>query len=84
MRPTSRLREALARNRRNPAARAAEAALHALERITVSSRRSHEVFARMYRYGGFLLFTPAAVVVLAVLAVLAARAPSSCGATAAR
>ena len=73
MRPASRLREVLARNQRNPAARAAEAALHALEKLTVTSRRSHEVFARMYRYGGFLLFSPAAVVVLAVLVVLAAR-----------
>ena len=73
MRPASRLREVLARNRRNPAARAAEAALHALEKLTVTSRRSHEVFARMYRYGGFLLFSPAAVLVLVVLVMLAAR-----------
>ena len=73
MRPASRLREVLARNQRNPAARAAEAALHALEKLTVTSRRSHEVFARMYRYGGFLIFTPAAVVVLTVLVLLAAR-----------
>jgi len=73
MRPASRLREVLARNQRNPAARAAEAALHALERLTVKSRRSHDVFARMYRYGGFLLFSPAAVLVLAVLVVLGAR-----------
>jgi hypothetical protein len=73
MRPASRLREVLARNQRNPAARAAEAVLHALEKLTVTSRRSHEVFARMYRYGGFLLFSPAAVVLLAVLVVLAGR-----------
>ena len=73
MRPASRLREVLARNRKNPAARAAEAVLHALEKLTVTSRRSHDVFARIYRYGGFLLFSPAAVVVLAVLAVLASR-----------
>jgi putative peptide zinc metalloprotease protein len=77
MRPASRLREVLARNQRNPAARAAEAALHALEKLTVTSRRSHEVFARMYRYGGFLLFTPAAVLVLALLVVLASRSAVS-------
>jgi putative peptide zinc metalloprotease protein len=73
MRPASRLREVLARNQRNPAARAAEAVLHALEKLTVTSRRSHRVFERIYACGGFLLFTPAAVVALAVLAVLGAR-----------
>jgi len=73
MRPASRLREVLARNQKNPAARAAEAVLHALEKLTVTSRRSHEAFARIYRYGGFLLFSPLAVVVLAVLAVLASK-----------
>ena len=74
LRPISRLREVLARNRSNPAARAAEATLHALERLTVSSRRAQDVFERIHRYGGFLLFTPATVVVLAVLTVLGARA----------
>ena len=73
MRPASRLREVLARNQKNPAARAAEAVLHALEKLTVTSRRSHDVFERIYRYGGFLLFSPAAVVVLGLLVVLAAR-----------
>ncbi len=73
MRPASRLREVLARNRRNPAARAAEAVLHALEKLTVTSRRSHDVFARIYRYGGCLLFSPAAVIALALLVVLAGR-----------
>ena len=58
MRPVSRLRAVLARNRRNAAARAMEGTLHALERLTVASRRAHEVFARLYRYGGFLLFSP--------------------------
>jgi putative peptide zinc metalloprotease protein len=70
LRPASRLREVLARNQRNPAARAAEAVLHTLERLTVTSRRSHDVFARIYRYGAFLLFTPAAAIGLAVLTVL--------------
>jgi putative peptide zinc metalloprotease protein len=73
MRPASRLREVLARNRRNPAARAVEATLHALERLTVGSRKSHDVFARIYRYGAFLLFTPVAAVVLAILVALGAR-----------
>jgi putative peptide zinc metalloprotease protein len=73
MRPASRLREVLARNQKNPAARAAEAVLHALEKLTVTSRRSHDAFARLYRYGGFLLFSPVAVIVLAVLVVLASK-----------
>jgi putative peptide zinc metalloprotease protein len=73
MRPASRLREVLAQNQRNPAARAAEAVLHALEKLTVTSRRSHDAFERIYRRGGFLLFTPAAVGVLGVLLVLAGR-----------
>jgi putative peptide zinc metalloprotease protein len=67
MRPVSRLRAVLARNRRNPAARAMEGTLHALERLTVTSRRSHQFFERLYRYGGFLLFTPWAVLLLAVV-----------------
>jgi putative peptide zinc metalloprotease protein len=70
MRPASRLREVLARNRRNPAARAAEAVLHGLEKLTVTSRRAHLVFERVYRYGAFILFTPFAVLVLAGLVVL--------------
>ena len=73
MQPASRLREVLARNRRNPGARAIEATLHALEKLTVTSRRSHEVFARIYRYGAFILFTPAAMVALAALVVVGAR-----------
>jgi putative peptide zinc metalloprotease protein len=67
MRPVSRLRAVLARNRRNPAARAMEGTLHALERLTVTSRRSHQFFARVYRYGGFLLFTPWALIALAIM-----------------
>jgi len=67
MRPVSRLRAVLARNHRNPAARAMEGTLHALERLTVTSRRAHEVFARLYRHGGFLLFTPWAVLALIVM-----------------
>jgi putative peptide zinc metalloprotease protein len=73
MRPVSRLRAVLARNRRNPAARAMEGTLHALERLTVTSRRSHQFFARMYRYGGFLLFSPWALLALAVMVVVGVR-----------
>src|SRR5262245_54680994 len=72
MRPVSRLRAVLARNRRNPAARAMEGTLHALERLTVASRRSHRFFARLYRGGGFLLFSPWAVLVLIVMVGLGA------------
>jgi putative peptide zinc metalloprotease protein len=73
MRPTSRLREVLARHRRNPAVRAAEATLKALERLTVTSRTAHRVFERAYRYGAFVIFTPVAAVALAAVIVLGAR-----------
>lgn len=73
MRPVSRLRAVLARNRRNPAARAMEGTLHALERLTVTSRRSHQFFERMYRYGGFLLFTPWALAALVIMVVVGIR-----------
>jgi len=72
MRPVSRLRAVLARNRRNAAARAMEGTLHALERLTVTSRRAHEVFARVYRYGGFLLFSPWTVLGLVLMVGLGA------------
>jgi putative peptide zinc metalloprotease protein len=68
MRPVSRLRAVLARNRLNPAARAIEGTLHALELLTVASRRAHRFFERLYRYGGFLLFSP--WIVLALIAVV--------------
>ena len=64
MRPVSRLRAVLARNRLNPAARAIEGTLHALELLTVTSRRAHRFFERLYRYGGFLLFSPWTVLAL--------------------
>src|SRR5258705_2440072 len=67
--PSSRLRQALARNRRRPVVKAIESGFTVLERINISSRNVHRVFAAMYRFGGFLLFTPAVVVVLALLAV---------------
>ena len=73
MRPASRLREVLARHRRNPAVRAAEATLRAMEKLTVTSRTAHGMFEQIYRYGGFLLFSPLAVVALVLVTVLGAR-----------
>lgn len=73
MRPVSRLREVLARNRRNPAARAAEATLRALERLTVGSRSAHEAFARVYRYGAFLVFSPLGVGLLVLVTALGVK-----------
>jgi hypothetical protein len=72
MRPVSRLRAVLARNRLNPAARAIEATLHALELFTVASRRAHRFFERLYRYGGFLLFSPWTVLALLPVVILGA------------
>ena len=69
----SRLREILERNRRNPAARAMAATLHAIERLNVSSRRWNELFERIHRYGGWLLFTPMAVLGLGVLSAFGVR-----------
>jgi putative peptide zinc metalloprotease protein len=68
--PASRLRRVLARNRQQRVLRAAEVTLFALERINVSSRRVQPLFRHLYRWGGFLLFTPAAVVVCTLLGVL--------------
>jgi len=73
LRPMSRLREILERNRRNPAARAMAATLHAIERLNVSSRRWNELFERIHRYGGWLLFTPMAVLGLGVLSAFGVR-----------
>jgi putative peptide zinc metalloprotease protein len=68
--PTSRLRQALARNRRRPVAKMAESALMVLERVNISSRNVQSGFRRAYRLGGFALFTPAAAVACVILAVL--------------
>jgi putative peptide zinc metalloprotease protein len=68
--PISRLRKALARHRRVPVAQMAESALTVLERINISSRNVQTVFRDAYRFGGFFLFTPAAVVVCAILAII--------------
>ena len=66
--PTSRLRQALARNRRRPVVKAIESGLTALERINISSRNVQRAFTAAYRWGGFLLFTPAGVVACLLLA----------------
>jgi putative peptide zinc metalloprotease protein len=66
--PTSRLRQALARNRRRPVVKAIESGLTALERINISSRNVQRVFSAAYRWGGFLLFTPAGVIACLMLA----------------
>jgi putative peptide zinc metalloprotease protein len=70
MTPTSRLRQALARNRRKPMVKYLESALFGLERINISSRKVQPLFRALYRWGGFLLFTRAAAVVVALLAVV--------------
>ena len=63
----SRLREILERNKRNPAARAMTATLHVIERLNVSSRGWNDLFERIHSWGGWLIFTPAAVIGIAVL-----------------
>src|SRR2546426_5552787 len=70
MTPTSRLRQALARNRRQPVAKMAESALFALERINVSSRNVQPVFRGIYRWGGFLIFTRGAALACVLLAIV--------------
>ncbi|HEV2056447.1 MAG TPA: hypothetical protein VGV06_14960 [Methylomirabilota bacterium] len=67
LRPMNTLRDILERNKRNPAARAMVATIHAIERLNVSSRRWNDLFERIHRWGGWLIFTPAAVIGLAVL-----------------
>jgi putative peptide zinc metalloprotease protein len=66
MPPASRLRAMLARNRGHPAARAMEAVLAGIERLTVASRYAHDRFASVYRYGGFLVYSPAGLAALVV------------------
>ncbi len=70
LRQSSRLRQALARNRKNPLLRALEAVFRGLEKVTVRSRRVQPFFERSYRCGGWLLFTPAAVVGCTLLTVV--------------
>ena len=66
--PSSRLRQALARNRRRPVVKVIETGLTALERINISSRNVQRVFTAAYRWGGFLLFTRLGVAVCVLLA----------------
>jgi putative peptide zinc metalloprotease protein len=67
--PTSRLRQALARNRGRRVVKAMETALTGLERINISSKRVQPLFLRLYRWGGRLLFTKAAVLICLALGV---------------
>jgi len=67
--PASRLRKALARNRGRHVVKMLENALLVLERVNVSSRAVDGVFRRLYRWGGFLFFTPMALVLCGVLAI---------------
>jgi putative peptide zinc metalloprotease protein len=67
--PSSRLRKVLARNRSRRIAQVIESGLLVLERINVSSRRVDVFFARLYRWGGFLVFTPLATILCVLLAV---------------
>jgi putative peptide zinc metalloprotease protein len=70
LRPTSRLRETLARHSGNPAVHIVEATLKQLERLTVRSRNVDTLIRRLYRWGGFLLFSPPILVLGLALAVL--------------
>jgi hypothetical protein len=72
--PRSRLRKALARNRDRVLVKAIELALTGLERIRISSHNVHPFFQRLYWYGGFALFTPAAIVACVGLTLLGAGA----------
>ncbi len=70
MTPKSRLRQVLAKNRRQRLVKAIEQALMALERINVSSRKVQPFFQFLHRSGGFLLFTRAAAVLCLALGVV--------------
>jgi putative peptide zinc metalloprotease protein len=72
--PVSALRRVLARNRQRRLVHGIEQALTALERINVSSRRVQSLFERLYRWGGFVLFTRAALVACLALAIVGAVA----------
>lgn len=67
--PASRLGRMLGGNRRQRMLQTAATALTALERINISSREVQSVFTSIYRWGGFLLFTPSAVVLCLLLGV---------------
>jgi putative peptide zinc metalloprotease protein len=71
--PASRVRKVL-RNRRELVFKAVERTLLILERVNISSRSVDGFFRRLYRWGGFLVFTPAAVAACVLLAVAGALA----------
>jgi len=68
--PVSALRRVLARNRQRRLVHGVEQALTALERINVSSREVQPFFERLYRWGGFLLFTRTALLLCLALGVV--------------
>jgi putative peptide zinc metalloprotease protein len=68
--PVSALRRVLARNRQRRLVHGVEQALTVLERVNVSSREVHRFFERLYRWGGFLLFTRAALLLCLALGVV--------------
>lgn len=70
LRPVSRLRQVLARHRKNLGARMLEVALKGLERLTVTSRDVQRTFERVYRWGGLLIFTLPTLVAGLALTVL--------------
>ena len=72
--PASRLRQMLARNRARRLVKMLEDALLVLERVNISSRSVDGMFKRLYRWGGFLIFTPVAAVACVLLAALGAAA----------
>jgi hypothetical protein len=74
MHSVSRLRRALERNRNRRAAKVLYTAITGLERINVSSRNVQSFFRALYRWGGFLLFTPWALLALLVLTAAGAGA----------
>src|SRR5205814_8771713 len=57
--PTSRLRQALARNRRQRAAKTVETMLMGLERIKIATRTVQPFFQRLHRRAGLVLFARA-------------------------
>lgn len=72
LKPASRLREVLARHRKNLGARALEGALKGLEKLTVGSRDVQQNFERIYRWGGLLIFTFPTLVLGLALVILGA------------
>jgi hypothetical protein len=67
MRPTSLLRRALARNRGRRLVAALEGGFTVLERVVIASRDVQPLFLRLYRWGGFLLFTRVAALACLLL-----------------